>query len=55
MNLMVLKENMLDKKGRILLKADRAYIPEYEEFINGKRYLVYNSEIEDKEVLIPVD
>lgn len=48
-----LKKDMKDKHGNVLLKANTAYFPKGEEVIKGKKYLIYDSEIKNEEILIP--
>ena len=45
---------MKDGDGSILLKANTPYLPKGEDIVNGKNYLVYDSEIAEQEVLLPV-
>ncbi|WP_156132766.1 hypothetical protein [Clostridium culturomicium] len=53
MNMLNLKKDMKDKHGNVLLKANTAYFPKGEEVIKGKKYLIYDSEIKNEEILIP--
>lgn len=46
------KNDIKDNEGNILLKANTTYFSKGEETINGKEYMVFDSEIETEEVLI---
>lgn len=54
MDMLVLNEDMKDREGNVLLKANTPYMPKCEDIVEGKKYLVYDSELEGEEVLIPV-
>jgi hypothetical protein len=54
MDMLILKRDMKDDNGDILLKANTPYLPKGEDIINNKIYLIYDSEIEDQEVLLPI-
>jgi hypothetical protein len=54
MDMLLLKKDMKDSDGTVLLKANTPYMPKCEDVVKGKKYLVYDSEIEDQEVLLPV-
>ena len=50
--MLVLKKDVKDNAGSILLKANTPYMPKGEDIVNGKKYLVYDSEIAEQEVLL---
>lgn len=54
MDILVLKEDKISSNGDVLFKANTPYMPKGEEILSGKRYLVYDSEIENQEVLLPI-
>lgn len=55
MDMLVLKEDMKDKDGTVLLKANTPYMHKSKDTVNGKSYLVYDSEVESQEVLILIN
>jgi hypothetical protein len=55
MDMLVLKVDKISSNGDVLLKANTPYMSKSEEILNGKRYLVYDSEIENQEVLLPIN
>lgn len=54
MDVLILKKDMRDSNGDILLKANIPYLPKGEDIVGGKKYLIYDSEIENQEVLLPI-
>ena len=55
MDAIVSKEDIKDKNGNVLLKADTQYMLKYEDVIDGKRYAVYDTEIKDYELLVAIN
>jgi hypothetical protein len=53
MDILTVKKDMkID--GKVIFKAGVVYIPKGTEFINGKEYLVYDTEIKGQEYLLPI-
>lgn len=55
MDSIVSKEDIKDKNGNVLLKADTQYMLKCEDIIDGKRYAVYDTEIKDYELLVAIN
>ena len=55
MDTLTVKEDFRLKDGRVLLKNNTAYLPKGTDIVNGKKYLVYDTEIEGQEYLVLIN